>query len=339
MDKIFHHFNCKDIPMLNIGTLSTEVIIAINGLLSNYIKKYENQYSIENCKKELYSDEECPQILKNSKVIELKEFNSWDLIQIDYLLDLVEIKKEYIPELNKQKFFKKLLFSYSPSKNLIVKQTWTVNNFYYGAIGNKLFKILLEQIDLSILDASNEDFLFQKSNSWIKDVMNCMESLLDKNDNENHPFTIKRIYNTLSINIFIYIGIISNSTEGDEYLNKQGFYTLLDKFIVPNNKNDYLLTIIIDNINFNSNYVNNWIKKMLLKGNNQIKKYILNHILSLLVLEKEIIVDIKFLFSILNQDFSDCNKILTTEIKTGPGKYYHESYFDWNKKTFNISYL
>ena len=233
----------------------------------------------------------------------------WDWSQIDYLLDLVEIKKECIPELNKQKFFKKLLFSYSPSKNLIVKQTWTVNNFYYGAIGNKLFKILLEQIDLSILDASNEDFLFQKSNSWIKDVMNCMESLLDKNDNENHPFTIKRIYNTLSRNIFIYIGIISNSTEGDEYLNKQGFYSLLDKFIVPNNKNDYLLTIIIDNINFNSNYVNNWIQKMLLKGNNQIKKYILNHMLSLIVLEKEIIVDIKFLFSILNQDFSDCNKI------------------------------
>ena len=91
--------------------------------------------------------------------------------------------------------------------------------------------------------------------------MNCMESLLDKNDNENHPFTIKRIYNTLSRNIFIYIGIISNSTEGDEYLNKQGFYSLLDKFIVPNNKYDYLLTIIIDNINFNSNYLNIWIKK------------------------------------------------------------------------------
>ena len=85
---------------------------------------------------------------------------------------------------------------------------WTVNNFYYGAIGNKLFKILSEQIDLSILDASNEDFLFQKSNSWIKDVMNCMESLLYKNDNENHPFIIKRIYNILSRNIFIYIGII-----------------------------------------------------------------------------------------------------------------------------------
>lgn len=27
------------------------------------------------------------------------------------------------------------------------------------------------------------------------------------------------------------------------------------------------------------------------------------------------------------------------EIKTGPGKYNHESYFDWNKKSFNISYL
>ena len=54
---------------------------------------------------------------------------------------------------------------------------------------------------------------------------------------------------------------------------------------------------------------------MLLKGNNQIKKYILNHMLSLIVLEKEIIVDIKLLFSILNQDFSDCNKIIISIIK------------------------
>ena len=272
MDKMFHHFNCKDTPMLNIGTLSTEVIIAINGMLnSDYIKKYNNNYSIEISKKELYSDEEFPQILKNSKVIELKEFNSWDWSQIDILLDLIEIKKDIFPEINKQKFFKKLLFAYSPSKNLIVKQTWTVNNFYYGAIGNKLFKILVEQGDLSLLDSPNEDYLFQKTNSWIKDVMNCMESLLAENESDNHPFTIKRIYNTLSRNIFIYIGIISNSNQGDEYLYKQGFYSLLDIFIVKNNKYDYLLTLIIDNLNFNSKYVNNWVQKYLVNGNNQIK--------------------------------------------------------------------
>ena len=51
MDKIFHHFNCKDIPMLNIGTLSTEVIIAINGLLSNYIKNMKINIQLKTVKK------------------------------------------------------------------------------------------------------------------------------------------------------------------------------------------------------------------------------------------------------------------------------------------------
>ena len=316
-DVIFHHLNCRDTPILNNGTISPEVIIAIHGMLNlDYIKQYENQYSIENSKKELYSkDEEFIEILKNSKVIELKEFNLWDWTQIDFLLDLIEIKKELIPELNKQKFFKKLLFSYSPSKNLIVKQSWTINNFYYGAIGNKLFKILVKQEDLSILDLPNEDYLFQKTNSWIKDVMNCLESLLDQNIPENHPFTIKRINNTLSRNIFIFIGIISNTTKGDKYLYKQGFYSLLDKFINQNNRFDYLLTIIIDNLNFISKYVNIWIQNVLENGNNQIKKYILNHIRSLIILGKEIIIDVKVIFKALNPDFPDCNKIIISIIK------------------------
>ena len=318
LDKIFHHLNCKDNPSLNLESLSTEVIIAVHSMLNlEYIKKYENQYSIEGCKEKLYSkDEEIfQQLLKGSKVIELKEYNLWDWNQIYSLLDLIEIKKELIPELNKQKFFKKLLFSYSPSKNLIVKQTWIVNNFYYGAIGNKLFRILVEQEDLNILDSPNEESLFQKSYSWIKDVMHFMDTLFDKNITEDHPFTIKRIYNTLSRNIFIYIGIISNSNQGDDYLNNQGFYSLLDKFINQNNKYDYLLTLIIDNINFNSRHVNYWIQKMLLNGSNQIKKYILHHIYCLLIFGKEIIINIKILFTILNPDFPDRNKIIMSIIK------------------------
>ena len=317
-DKIFHHLNCRDNPNLTLETLSTEIIIAINSMLNlDVIKQYECQYSIENCKKELYSkdDDSFPLMLKNSKVIELKEFQSWDWTQIDSILDFIEVKKELISELNKQKFFKKLLFSYSPSKNLIVKQTWTVNNFFYGAIGNKLFKLLISLEDTSIIDSPNEDYIFQKSNSWIKDVINCLDSLLEKNIPEDHPFTIKRIYNTLSRNIFIFIGIISSSNQGDDYLNKQGFYSTLDKFITPSNKFDYLLTIIIDNLNYNSKNTSNLIYKIITNGNNQIKKYILEHIRCLIIYGKENILDTKLLFKALEPEKTECNKIIVSIIK------------------------
>ena len=318
IDKIFHHLNCKDNPLINIESLSTEIIIAVHSMLNlDNIKQYENQYSIESCKQILYSkdDEIFPQILKNTKVIELKEFQSWDWGQIDSLLDIIEVKKELIVELNKQKFFKKLLFAYSPSKNLIVKQAWTVNNFYYGAIGNKLFRILVSQKDLSILDSPNEDYIFQKSNSWIKDVMNCMESLLDKNITEDHPFTIKRIYNTLSRNIFIFIGIIASTNQGDDYLNNQGFYSLLEKFIIQNNKYDYLLITIIDNLNFNSKYANNCFIKLSYISNYQLKKYLLEHFRCLIFFGKEIILNIKLIFQDLDPNFPDCNKKIISIMK------------------------
>ena len=319
MDKVFHHINCKDTPLLNTESLSVEVIIAVHSMLNmDIIKIYENQYSVESCKMELYSkgDEILSVLLKSSKVLELKEFHLWDWSQIDNLLDIIEAKKELILELNKQKFFKKLLFSYSPSKNLIVKQTWTVNNFFYGAIGRKLFEILANSQDgISVLDSPNEDYIFQKSNSWIKDVILCLDNLIEKNIIEENPFTIKRIHNTLSRNIFIFIGIISYSTFGDNYLNKQGLYSQLDKFISKNNTYDYLLTLIIDNINFKSKYVNAWMQKLILNGSDQIKKYALNHFHCLLILGKEIIIDAKMLINALDPENPEINKILTIIFK------------------------
>jgi hypothetical protein len=142
-----------------------------------------------------------------------------------------------------------------------------------------------------------------------------MESLLDKNIPEEHPFSIKRIFSTLSRNIFIFLGIISNSNQGDDYLNKQGFYSLLDKFIVQNNKYDYLLTIIIDNLNFNSKYIYKFSQKLLINGSNQIKNYILEHIYCLIYFGKEIIIDVSMLFNCLDPNFQDCNKTITEIIK------------------------
>ena len=318
IDTVFHHMECRDTPFLKPETISSEIIIAINSMLNlDYIKKYDNQYSIESAKEELYSkDDEYIKILKNSKIMEIKEFQQWDWTQIDSLLDIIEVKRELMTELNKQKVFKKLLFSYSPSKNLIIKQPWKVNNFFYGAIGNKLFKILSDsQEGMEILDSPNEDTIFLKANSWIKDVMQCLEEILEKIDNEENPFHISKINNTLSRNIFIFIGIISNSKFGDDYLNKQGFYALLNKFSGnKSDKYDYLVTLLIDNINFNTRYTSNWIQRIIETGNYNIKRYIINQIRCLLKFGKEVIVDIKALLNALNPEFKKIDKKIVSII-------------------------
>jgi hypothetical protein len=95
IDIVFHHLECRDTPFLTPQTISSEIIIAINSMLNlDYIKKYENQYSIESAKEEIYSkDDEYTQNIKNSKILEVKEFQQWDWKQIDNLFDIVEVKK------------------------------------------------------------------------------------------------------------------------------------------------------------------------------------------------------------------------------------------------------
>ena len=314
IDVVFHHLECRDTSLFTPQTISSEIILATNNMLNiDYIKKYKNQYSIGTAKEKIYSKEDENILnLKNSKILEPKEFQLWDWTQIDSLFDIIEVQKDLISELNKQKIFKKLLYVYSPSKNLIANMPWIVNNFFYGAIGKKIFKVLIDNPDgIEILDSPNEDTIFQKANSWIKDVMQCLEEIFENSENEENPFSIKRIYNTLSRNTFIYIGIISNSKLGDDYLNKQGFYSLLNKFIIgKSNKFDYLLILFIDNVNFNSKHTCKWIQKIIESGNNDIKKYILNHIRCLLQFGKEVMIDIRVFIYSLNQEFKEIDKII-----------------------------
>lgn len=166
LDQTFYHFNCKDNASINIDTLSSEVIIAVHSCLYiQNIKKYDNQYYIDSCKKELFSkdDESYNQALKNSKILDSREYNTLDWKYIDTILDIVDTRRELIMDLHKQKFFKKILFNFMPSKNLLVKQLWSVSNFSYIAIGNKMFKLLSTYSDLAtILDSYPEDFILKK---------------------------------------------------------------------------------------------------------------------------------------------------------------------------------
>ena len=321
LDQSFYHFNCRDNSSINIDTLSSEVIIAVHSCLYlQNIKKYENQYYIDSCKKELFSkdDEAYNQSLKNSRILDNKEFNLLDWRHIDIILDIIDSRRELILDLHKQKFFKKILLNFMPSKNLLVKQSWVVNNCYYSAIGNKMFKLLSTYSELgTILDTFPEDFLLKKGLTWLEDVMQCLENLLTKNatEDKDQPFCFKRIYNSLSRNIFSFIGILSQTTLGDEYLLKKNFYKLLDKFVTNSNKYDYILTTMIDNLNFNSKNVATWIIKLINEGSPKIKRYIFDHIRCLIKYGIDIKIDIEKIINSLDKNNQESNEVIIDILK------------------------
>ena len=313
LDQIFYHFVSKDLSSLNIKNLSTEVILALHSIIYNNQsnKQNTNQYSIESCKKELYSIDEksLNKLLTSSKVLETKEYIKWDWGYIDSVLDVIENKKLIV---DKQAFLKKLLYFYYPSKNEFVNNPWKsgktkenkdsiCDSFSYGAIGNKLFKLLASSPEGIIILKSKED--------WVEDVINCLKNLSEPKKNFQ-IFGVEQVYSKMARNIFTFIGILSSTIFGDEYLEEKGFYNMLEKLVGPTNIYDYLLTAIIDNINFNSKRANEWMLKLINEGSMQIKRYIFDHIRCLFQFGKELIWDIDSLFKAFNMGDSDCNTVI-----------------------------
>ena len=333
LDQTFYHFNCKDNSELNIESLSSEVIMAIHSYLYiQNIKKYDNQYYIDSCKKELFSkdEESYNQILRNSKILDSKEFPNFEWKYIDILLDIIETRRELITDLHKNKFFKKILYNLMPSKSLLLNQIWSANNFIYIVICNKMFKFLSNYTDISnILDSLPEDYIIKKGITWLEDVIQNLNNILPQNiqssqnntqntnRNRDKPFEKKKIYQSLSRNIFSFIGILSQTTKGDEFLQKRNFYNLLDSFITKSNNYDYILTTIIDNLNFNSKNVSNWIIKLIKEGGSKkIKRYIFDHIRCLMKYGKNIKLYLEVMIESLNEENKEFNDVIIDILKT-----------------------
>ncbi len=97
LDQTFFHFNSKDTSNIDVKELSDIVIFAMNSVVNmQNIKKYINQYTVDVSKKELYliDDNSFQMLLKNSKILEYKDFNEWDWKRIDEILDIVDYRKE-----------------------------------------------------------------------------------------------------------------------------------------------------------------------------------------------------------------------------------------------------
>jgi len=110
---------------------------------------------------------------------------------------------------------------------------------------------------------------------------------------------LRGVAKSMSRQIFTFLGIISQSTLGEDYLDKKYFYNLIRKGLVHSGKFDYILTILIDNLNFNTKNAVDLIQDILESGSKRIKRYIFEHIRCLFKFGKEVLWSFKnFKFSI-----------------------------------------
>lgn len=234
LDRTFNYFK-SDKPFYEIPDLSDTLILAKHSVIHKQnIKKYNNQYLVDVTKRELYiiEDNDLQNLLKSSFIFSNKEYLEWDWIRIEEILDILEYRKELIMELFKQRFFKKLLLAFMPSKGMFVSLTWNPEHFKFASVGNKLFKILSSSHDgIRILDTSPEDNYFSQNRTWYEDVFFCLETLCnikkfilvltksinkieDKKLINTSVFSLKKVIKHMSRQIFVFLGIISHSNIG-----------------------------------------------------------------------------------------------------------------------------
>jgi hypothetical protein len=98
LDQTFYHFNSRDISHMEVKDLSDVVVHAMYSVVNlQTVKKYNNQYSKEVSKKELYmiDDTTFQLILKNCHILDSKDFFEWDWERIDQILDILEYRREF----------------------------------------------------------------------------------------------------------------------------------------------------------------------------------------------------------------------------------------------------
>lgn len=93
--------------------------------------------------------------------------------------------------------------------------------------------------------------------------------------------------------------MLSQSSLGEDYLDKKGFYSLIRKALIHSGKFDYIFTILIDNLNFNTKNAVDLIQDILESGSKRIKRYVFEHIRCLFKFGKEVLWSFKnFKFTI-----------------------------------------
>ncbi len=116
--------------------------------------------------------------------------------------------------------------------------------------------------------------------------------------------------------------MLSQSSLGEDYLDKKNFYTLMRKGLIHSGKFDHIFTNLIDNLNFNTKNAVELIQDILELGSKRIKRYVFEHIRCLFKFGKEVLWSFKNFKFTIDHD-AEVAKIVVNILSTllTEGKY------------------
>ncbi|KAI5954495.1 hypothetical protein KGF54_002270 [Candida jiufengensis] len=283
----------KKMQHLNLSThISFEVV---NITRSKFISNNEqNQYIKLNVRQitsqanSTVDDDEFKNMITNSRVLVIKEFEDWNW---PLLLSLVQgpltSPKRFEEVLEKSpKFFKRLVSFYRPFKYRFSTVHYQSKNYQkYINFGCSLLEMFLSS-EIGTKYLSSTKLLPQFSE--IVAQIDPYSGITSKDPVLNK----RRLENTASIGYIRFIGVLSGSIEGLNLLSNWQFFTLISDIISASNEvenNDLFILTLFKYVDFTieTSPFKNLLRMCLNVSNLKIKAYLLRHLIPQLITNKE----------------------------------------------------
>lgn len=128
-------------------------------------------------------------LLKVSNVLTNKEFLEWNFSAILELMETFLLNKQRFNQAIQNKFIKKVVNFYQPSRRAFVLLGWKVANFVHVKVGFQLLKLCLKSREgrklLTVTDAS-----YKVKTSFFQDMTNLLKSTNNQNLNNNNDSSL-----------------------------------------------------------------------------------------------------------------------------------------------------
>ncbi len=188
-------------------------------------------------------------LMRTSNVTVQKEWNRWNWSSILEIIQTFLNNPQRFNEAIRNKFLKKLLSFYQPSKRLFVQLDWKKDHFIHAKTGFLLLKLLLKSRDgRKILSTTAEGF-YKVNKSFLSDMSNLL-----KNDGSSsgdgaptfNPLLNPDNFSQKMIREYVsWIGLFSSTKNGLELLGTFKIFESLREFVDKNGRRDHILIFVL----------------------------------------------------------------------------------------------
>lgn len=169
--------------------------------------------------------------------------------------------KQKLVEAINQRFIRRVLSFYRPSKTEFIQLDWIPENFHYIKTGYLLIKLLLKYSEgRNELISSNAGVL-KVQESFIIEISNLFNI-------DNRKLDDQQLFCSKMIREYVtFIGLISHTSKGISLLVDCGIFESLNKMISKDGKYDHILTLMIFSLDYSKdNNSRSFLKECLYNG-------------------------------------------------------------------------